>query len=290
MTQDLENRSKALAKEWISKLEKERLKVNSGPVDKFVANQTLTMMEQLLLRYMSTNQTQELPNNEVLIPITHEVLSFNKKIFLAFCGALSSVTQKEDLTSFTNLLDDIDVDSFSCLAFLEALQKAANLSCKKYRLFLFSNNNGRIPVFKGDRIASHRFALGVYVKNQFSQHMVEVYAVTNVSRLFHPKNKTFCPDCVACFCKSSAYAHRKTCPLRCPNCCKYGYDYPCADEKKHLLCTDCNRVFNNLQCFKTHQMIACEKVKCCPNCNETYVIRRPKYVHKCLVHVTTNKK
>lgn len=282
--QILRRQSEVYATEIVRKLKKELLdkrdKINKKPIDELVENRTLAEFHSLCLRFMRSNRTQVLPNADVLVPINHHGFHINKQIILGFSLALGLSQQQQEeekgeILSFSDFLYDSHILQYTRSTLLLALQAFANATYKKYRLFVFSSDNDRAPEFKGNRLETHRHALGVYIQNN------KVYAVTNVSRLFNAKPNIYCPDCATSFNSNQSFLHKKSCPLRCPNCCMYGYDYPCTVENVIISCCKCNRVFNNTKCFESHLEVVCKKVKCCPDCAETYVIDRPTYQHQC---------
>jgi len=272
--------SEVYANEIVSNLKSEllekRARVNNVTIDEMVATRTLTVIHRLCLRFMRSNRSQVRPNEDVLIKLNHHGFHINKQIVLGFSVALGLLAQKTlGMSSFSGFLQDSRISRYTRSKLLLALQAFANKNYKKYRLFVFSSDNGRIPDFKGNRIETHSIALGIYIKND------QVYVITNVSRLFNTENNIYCPDCSTSFNRTGSYVHKKSCPLRCPNCCMYGYNYPCKNENVLISCRKCNRDFNNTQCFESHKGVVCNKVKCCPSCAETYVIDRATYRHQC---------
>ena len=120
----------------------------------------------------------------------------------------------------------------------------------------------------GRKRKNHKKGLGVFLKGS------KMYGVKNVHKLFGDVN--FCPFCVSQF--KTGYDHKEKCPLRCADCCHYGYNFPC-EENAPKTCEDCNRTFMSEECYGNHKCIygsgkheytICNKIKCCPMCAEIY--------------------
>lgn len=238
------------------------------PIDDFVLKRTLALLHQLALRILRTHRRQLKPNNIVLANVGYEERHINEKIVLGFSKAQARDSSMESkATTFVNFLSDPDLKNSSKNGLLTALQNFANHNYTTYRLFLFSEENGRVPEFRGKRTPAHRVPLCVYVNKDN-----EVFVVTDVARLFSANNTIYCPDCATSYHRYAPENHKKTCPLRCLHCCSIGYEFPCADENIEVRCAECNRIFNNHQCYKRHKEKVCKVFKCCEECSQTYII------------------
>lgn len=257
-----------LANRLVRHVKRKLVKKREVPIDEYVLNKTLAHIHQLALRILRTRKQQVRPNTSELHAIGYEDRHINEKIVLGFSKAQARDPSCEaKSTTFVSFLNDPELTNASRNGLLTALQNFANHMYTKYRLFLFSEENHRVPEYRGKRTPEHRVPLCIYVDKENA-----VFVVTNVARLFNANNVIFCPDCATTYSKNNPEKHKKTCPMRCPNCCSYGYEFPCADQKMDLLCNDCNRIFNNTDCYLRHKGNVCNTVKCCENCSDTYVI------------------
>lgn len=258
-----------------------RSKVNVHPINELIAERTMAQIKQSCLRFMRSEQTIVQPNAKTLVRVKDREMNRNKQIVMGFNLALGLPRRTtSDQPTFLDCFSGTD-ESFLKLSYLlQTLQMFANQTFKTYRLVVFSEDNDRIPVWIGKRIDSHERALGVYLSSDG-----DVFGIKNVERLFGTQNDIFCPDCYSCLPRSRPYEHRRKCPLRCPSCCMYGYEFPCDSGFIEKYCDECNRVFDNARCFENHKLITCEQVKCCPNCAETYIRTGKKKtdLHKCNV-------
>ena len=136
------------------------------------------------------------------------------------------------------------------------------------------------PIYKAFRTPEHRQSLGVYYDGQ------RFFAVKNVEKLYSVNQcSTYCPECCIVFRES--YKHREYCPLRCPDCTRYGYNFPCEPSEK-VYCQKCNRNFRNTDCFAAHltpngqkSWTVCDMIKNCPKCSQTFKTDNEKNVHVC---------
>ena len=127
-----------------------------------------------------------------------------------------------------------------------------------------------------------------FSKNMVSKHknflyrydLDTLYCVKEPERLFSTTIK-LCLDCGTTF--INTVLHKRACPMRCPSCCRYGYDFPCQETEK-IKCHACNREFRGPECYSSHlEEGICKVVYCCKTCGATDILMKSAggYNHEC---------
>ena len=139
-----------------------------------------------------------------------------------------------------------------------------------YRICLTANKKKKSVVFKGNRTESHKHTLMIFKDGE------SFFGVKDPDKLFSKGNKRYCMEC--CTTITHDFVHRKKCPMRCPSCCRFGYEYPCKEIDK-IFCSICNREFLNQECYDSHLekryargRSICDIVKVCAKCGELDIL------------------
>lgn len=264
-------------------LDHERDRLDREELEPLVKNKNLARIQSCIRRYLTTNKpVNHRVNWRVLRRVKGDHL--NQKMVKAFHLASSFILTGRKFSSCVQKKYSELLDIDASLPFNDVVELLTGLyqdTMPSHRLFIFSSENNRSPLFKTVLRPRHTGHMGIYIDKE------NVYAIKNLRELYGT-HSTFCPDCVSVF--QAAYKHRKKCPHRCPSCCRYGYMYPCKDEEQKK-CEDCNRVFLNEQCFLAHKRMyrspgtkaqskLCDLYKACKNCGENYVVNE-KPPHLC---------
>lgn len=252
-----------------------RANVNSQPLDDDTVNDFLEDFQNTCFLFMRSEANNFKLDKSKLIHVSNDPQrTLNEKIVLGFCMAMKE-TEELYGPKFSDFLLDPQLNNFKRNILMCALQAFADRYYDIYCLYLLTSD-GAIS-FKGKTTSKHCRSLGVYF------NCTNVYGIVDVSRLFKFYNSVFyCPNCRTSVNEESSYKHNNKCTFKCPHCCMYGYDFPCAEQKNvEIICNKCNRSFYNKTCFEKHKLHTCSKVKRCILCKESYVIEWPGFEHIC---------
>ncbi|KAH7708767.1 Protein C25F9.2 protein [Aphelenchoides avenae] len=125
----------------------------------------------------------------------------------------------------------------------------------RYRLVIFSKNRGTTPVYNGGVNAD--INLCVYHEDD------HFHAVKTPQKLFGCHY--YCVACEVSF--DRPMRHTIKCPIKCSQCLRMGREFPCKGNE-NIHCGECNKTFNNRDCYDEHLRLACKLYKQCPKCGD----------------------
>lgn len=249
----------------MNELEPRRLEHNgNAPQDPQERSKVISLLNSSIKRYIKNRKPNHLPLSQSLtkIRINDPVLSLLAAFEFARLYQISEVEKAS-----TNFLKKLALKvkkeagiykSMPKNAILEAIQDYYDKSGFGCRIFLFTSSNGRTPIFRAPRKRRiHKESLGVF--EDVKSH--EFYAIKELIWAFSDKYR-FCADCASTLETHKEYKHRKSCPLKCPSCCRYGYKFPCFEGNKRK-CRVCNRTYEMTSVTSrilTHSMPVRKKV------------------------------
>ncbi|KAH7694983.1 hypothetical protein AAVH_37964 [Aphelenchoides avenae] len=138
-----------------------------------------------------------------------------------------------------------------------------------YRILVFSESSGTHTVYNSGNNAKHTICL-YYRDGHFD-------LIKTPQKFFRTRH--YCVDCEKTY--EDLKAHTE-CKIRCRQCFRNGYGYPCKGDMD-LECPDCHKIFRNQDCMDAHKPYSCNTYHRCIYCNVQYRVRpeRPGRGHRC---------
>lgn len=140
-----------------------------------------------------------------------------------------------------------------------------------YRILIFSEGSNTQTVYNSGNNAKYNICL-YYRDGHFDLMMTP-------QKFFRKRH--YCVDCEKTY--EDIKSHSK-CKIRCRQCFRIGYGYPCdGDWSKKLECADCRKYFPNQDCMEAHKPYSCNTFHRCAYCNVYYRVlkERASKGHRC---------
>lgn len=133
----------------------------------------------------------------------------------------------------------------------------------KYRILVFAKHYDTAPYFKGSYPSKHLLTL--------YNDAGHFHAVKSPAKLFG--GRYYCDECESTYGRATHHSIR--CPVRCPECCRMGYGFPCKnpDNTPTISCNKCKKSFQTLECYDAHLGSACKDSRKCLKCGIYYATR-----------------
>uniref|UniRef100_A0A914QY49 DNA-directed DNA polymerase n=1 Tax=Panagrolaimus davidi TaxID=227884 RepID=A0A914QY49_9BILA len=167
-------------------------------------------------------------------------------------------------------------DGYGSIQQFEKIQDYLNAKYNHtYRLAIFDYYNRKKPEFKG-------YAKNVKYDIPILFYRNHFYAITNMKNFVNndgKKSRYYCLDCESTF--TNASRHESKCIRKCNACARFGYEYPCENQKIHIKCESCQKNFFNQDCFDHHKITACALYRKCLKCNVVYSRHNTSKEHVC---------
>ncbi|KAH7708672.1 hypothetical protein AAVH_24076 [Aphelenchoides avenae] len=138
-----------------------------------------------------------------------------------------------------------------------------------YRILVFTDTSGTRTVYNSGNNAKHTICL-CYHDGHFD-------IIKTPQKFFRKRH--YCVDCEKTYENLKGHSG---CKIRCRQCFRNGYGYPCKGEMA-LECPDCHKLFPSQDCLKAYKPYSCNTYHRCIYCNVQYRVRpeRPSKGHRC---------